>query len=217
MSFPLEYHAEVLGDGEGGVAAGTGPGVQGRWLAVVLLVVVAAVVLLVQAATRSWRRAGLLLLTLPLALVGGVLIAPLVGGVRTLGALLGLLAVLGIALRAGLLLVLQARPKQDGLRPAPDQVLRATRDRVGSVLLTALATAAVVLPFAVSGTVAGTELLHPLAVVVLGALVSSTVVVLLVLPAFLAGQARSAPAAAAGPEPVAVAPVPPRGEGDESP
>ncbi len=183
MSFPLEYHVEVLGDGDGGAAAATGLGVQGRWLAVVLLVVAAAVVLLLQAATRSWRSAGLLLLTLPLALVGGVLVAPLAGGVRTLGALLGLLAVLGIALRAGLLLVLQARPEQDGLRPGPDPVLRATRERVGAVLLTALATGAVVLPFAVSGTVAGTELLHPLAVVVLGALVSSTLVVLLVLPA----------------------------------
>jgi hypothetical protein len=85
------------------------------------------------------------------------------------------------------------------------------------VLLTALATAAVVLPFAVSGTVAGTELLHPLAVVVLGALVSSTVVVLLVLPAFLVGPAPSAPAGAGRPEPVAAASVPPRGEGDESP
>jgi len=224
MSFPLEYHAEVLGDGEGGgAAAGTGPDVQGRWLAVILLVVVAAVVLLVQAATGSWRRTGLLLLTLPLALAGGVLVAPLVGGIRTLGALLGLLAVLGIAMRAGLLLVLQARPEQDAGRPGRDQVLRATHDRVGPVLLTALATAAVLVPFAVSGTVAGTELLHPLAVVVLGALVSSTAVVLLVLPVFLVGRTSSAPAGedgpvrAPGPEPVAVAPVPPRGEGDESP
>jgi len=223
-SFPLEYHAEVLGDGEGGgAAAGTGPDVQGRWLAVILLVVVAAVVLLVQAATGSWRRTGLLLLTLPLALAGGVLVAPLVGGIRTLGALLGLLAVLGIAMRAGLLLVLQARPEQDAGRPGRDQVLRATHDRVGPVLLTALATAAVLVPFAVSGTVAGTELLHPLAVVVLGALVSSTAVVLLVLPVFLVGRTSSAPAGedgpvrAPGPEPVAVAPVPPRGEGDESP
>jgi Cu/Ag efflux pump CusA len=217
MTFPLEYHVEVLGDGDGGAAAATGPGVQGRWLAVILLVVAAAVVLLLQAATRSWRSAVLLLLTLPLAVVGGVLVAPLVGGVRTLGALLGLLAVLGIALRAGLLVVRQARPEQDGARPGPDLVLRATRERVGSVLLTALATAALVLPFAVSGTVAGTELLHPLAVVVLGALLSSTLVVLLVLPALLLGSARHRPAVAAAPEPAAVASGSPRGDGDESP
>ena len=217
MSFPLEYHVEVLGDGDGGAAAATGSGVQGRWLAVVVLVVVAAILLLLQAATRSWRSAWLLLLTLPLALVGGVLIAPLAGGVRTLGALLGLVAVLGIALRTGLLLVLHARPEQDGLRPGPDLVLRATRERVGPVLLTALATAALVLPFAVSGTVAGTELLHPLAVVVLGALLSSTLVVLLVLPALLLGTARHRPAVATAPEPAVVASGSPRGDGDESP
>ena len=146
-----------------------------------------------------------------------MLIAPLAGGVRTLGALLGLLAVLGIALRAGLLLVLHARPEQDGLRPGPDLVLRATRERVGPVLLTALATAALVLPFAVSGTVAGTELLHPLAVVVLGALLSSTLVVLLVLPALLLGTARHRPAVATAPEPAVVASGSPRGDGDESP
>jgi Cu/Ag efflux pump CusA len=216
MRFPLEYHAEVLGDGDGGAAtAATAAtaGIHGRWLALVLLVVAAAVVLLLQAATGSWRSVALLLLTLPLALVGGVLVAPLAGGVRTLGALLGLLAVLGIALRAGMLVVRSARPEQDGLPPGPESVLRATRERVGPVLLTALATAALVLPFAAFGTVAGTELLHPLAVVVLGALVSSTLVVLLVLPALLAGSARSRPAGAAGPEPAAVAPGAAEGRG----
>jgi Cu/Ag efflux pump CusA len=221
LAFPLEYHAEVLGDGDGGAAVAAGAGVRGRWLAAVMLVVAAAVVLLLQAATRSWRSAAMLVLTLPLALVGGVLTAPLAGGARTLGALLGLLAVLGIALRAGLLLVREfGRLEQDGVPPGPELVLRGTRERVGPVLLTALATAALVLPFAVSGTVAGTELLHPLAVVVLGALVSSTLVVLLVLPVLQLGTTRyrTVGAAAAEPEPVAAAvSVPPRGDVDETP
>ncbi|MFL6129399.1 MAG: efflux RND transporter permease subunit [Mycobacteriales bacterium] len=224
MSFPLEYRAEVLGTGDGGAAAAAGAGVRGRWLAAVLLVVAAAVVLLLQAATGSWRGTGLLVLTLPLALVGGVLTAPLAGGVRTLGALLGLLAVLGLALRAGLLLVREiGRLEQDGMRPGPGLVLHATRERVPPVLLTALATAALVLPFAMSGTVAGTELLHPLAVVVLGALVSSTLVVLLVLPVLQLGSARSRTAEAEPEPPPEPPPVPAavrgpaRGEVDETP
>jgi len=138
-----------------------------------------------------------------------VLTAYLAGGIRSLGAMLGLLAVLGIAVRGNLLLVrgyrrLDENGGNGGSRR--ELVLGVTRDRVPPTLLTALATAAAVLPLAVTGSVAGMEILHPLAVVVLGALVTSTLLTLLVLPAlylrFAAAAGRPGPAAA---EPAAAA------------
>ena len=178
LSYPLEYHAEVLDS-----AAVGGGGVDGRLLGLGLVALLAAF-LLVQALTRSWRTATLLVVLVPWGVLGGVLVAPLVGGLMSLGALLGLVAVLAVCVRHSLLLVhdIRTRPRdtsgQDG-----STVLAATRDRFGPVLLTTLALAVAMLPFAVSGGVAGTEILHPMAVVVLGGLVTATLLTLFVVPA----------------------------------
>jgi len=205
MSFPLEYHAEVLAD------LNPQHGSLRRTLAVALAAAV-AILLLLQAATSSWRTALLLFLTLPLAGAGGVLTAYLAGGIRSLGAMLGLLAVLGIAVRGNLLLVRGYQRLDEGAEndeyggSRRELVLGVTRDRVPPTLLTALATAAAVLPFAVTGSVAGAEILHPLAVVALGALVTSTLLTLLVLPALYLRFADAAGrAGSAAPEPAAAA------------
>ncbi len=188
LEYPLEYHAEVLDSGV--VGAG---GVDGRvlWLGLAALL---AAFLLMQALTRSWRTAALLLVLVPWGLLGGVLVAPLVGGLTSLGALLGLVAVLAVCVRHSLLLVHEIRTRpwdasgQDG-----SAVLGATRDRFGPVLLTTLALVAAMLPFAVFGGVAGAEILHPMAVVVLGGLVTATLLTLFVIPALyvrFVGDAR---------------------------
>ena len=98
MAMPLEFHAEVLSDAQQQ---------QGRFWRVggVALAVALGIFLLLQAAFGSWRLAALLFVTLPLSVVGGVLAACLVGGIRSLGALMGLLAVFGIAARNNVLLV----------------------------------------------------------------------------------------------------------------
>ncbi|MFF0557633.1 efflux RND transporter permease subunit [Streptomyces sp. NPDC004266] len=178
MPMPYEYHAEVQSD----VAHQ-----QSQDLHIAGLVVAALLgaFLLLQAAFGSWRAATLVLLALPLAGVGGVLTAFAVGGVTSVGALGGFLLVLGIAVRNLVLLVrgyqeTEARP--DGTVD-PQRIVDATRDRVGPVLLTALATAVAVLPAVVLGTIEGMEVLHPLAVVVLGGLVTSTLVTLFIVPA----------------------------------
>ncbi|HSV68271.1 MAG TPA: efflux RND transporter permease subunit [Mycobacteriales bacterium] len=176
LTYPLEYRAEVVSaTGE----QGSGPLVLGFALAAVV-----GIVLLLQAASRSWRVAALLLVTLPLAGVGGVLAGSLAGGIMSAGALTGFLVVLAVTVRHGLLLVRgYQRLAESEAVDGTELVRRGTRERVAPIMLTALATAAAVLPFAVSGGVAGTEILHPLAVVVLGGLVTSTLVTLFVLPA----------------------------------
>jgi Cu/Ag efflux pump CusA len=111
-----------------------------------------------------------------------VLAASLAGGLLTLGALVGLFTVLGIAARNGVVLVGAYRRLQDGALDH-EAVLRVTRERAGAILLTAVATAAVLLPPVLFGAVPGADVLHPLAAVVLGGLVTSTALALFVLPA----------------------------------
>jgi Cu/Ag efflux pump CusA len=192
LSMPLEYHAEVLGD----AAKRQADDRRVLGLAIAALV---GIFFLLQAAFRSWRAAILLFLTLPLACAGAVLTAFFVGGVTSLGALIGLFAVLGIAARNGIALLRECRrlEGQDGAPPGSEVVLAAARDRAGPIVVTALATAVALLPLVFltdsSGGVAGTEVLYPMAVVVLGGLVTSTLLSTLVLPAlYLRGRRRHA-------------------------
>jgi Cu/Ag efflux pump CusA len=178
VPMPYEYHAEVLGD-----ATVRQSGLRQVWAFGAAALI--GILLLCQAATGSWRRSALLLLVLPLAVVGGVLTAPLAGGANTAGALAGLFAVFGLAARGGLMLSrrIRALQSENGWGPDSHVVVEAAREQAVPVLRSALAVALVALPAAVLGSRAGLELLHPMAVTVLGGLVSLVVVLLLVLPA----------------------------------
>jgi len=200
MAMPLEFHAEVHSDTL--QKQGQFWRVGGAALAAAL-----AIFLLLQAAFSSWRLAALIFLVLPLSTVGGVLTASFVGGVRALGALMGLLAVFGIAARNAVLLV------KDFGRNTPadaDSVDRIVRDRAGSIVLSALAMVAAVLPLLFFGRVAGTEALFPFAVVVIGGLVTSTLVALFVVPAL---YLRFSPGRSPGPNPAGIEPTPRLSEG----
>jgi Cu/Ag efflux pump CusA len=142
-----------------------------------------AAVLLLQAAFGSWSLAGLFLLTLPVAGLGGVLLGGLAGG-TSLGTILGFLAVLVLAARNGLTLIWHYRnlEKELGQATSPELVLRGTRERFVPIAMTAIVSALALLPFALSGSAAGHEILQPMAVVALGGLVSATLVNLLVVP-----------------------------------
>lgn len=178
LSYPLEYHAEVL-DG-GAVRVG---GVDARVLGLALAALVAAFLLL-QALSRSWRIAALLCVLIPWGAVGGVLVSPLAGGLTSMGALLGLVAVLAVCVRHTVLLVDRVQNgAEEGPADGASVVLEATRDLLAPVLLASCALAAAVLPFVVFGDVLGAENLRPMAVVVLGGLVTSTLLTLFVVPA----------------------------------
>jgi Cu/Ag efflux pump CusA len=174
---PLEYHAEVMSD----LAQANG---QDRTMLALAVGTALIILLLFQAAFDSWGRAAMALALLPLSLVGGVVANLLDGGALSLAAMLGLVTVLGLTARHVLLLVSGYR-HLEAVEELPDRrelVLGATRERVGSIVLSAAATAAVFLPVVVAGTRPGTEVLHPMAAVVVGGLVSSLLVTLLVVP-----------------------------------
>jgi Cu/Ag efflux pump CusA len=177
VEFPLESHAEVL------------PLTRQREVAqgILLSVIGAAAIgiyLVLQAAFGSWRLAALVFLALPAAVVGGVLVALVTGIGGSLGALIGLIAVLGIAIRNGVVLVDQYRQlaRDEGLEHGSDLALRGARERFGPILTTALVVAGALLPFAVLGGRAGLEIVHPMALVILGGLVSTTLINLFIVP-----------------------------------
>jgi CzcA family heavy metal efflux pump len=151
------------------------------WLGLATLVLL---LLLLQVAFRSWRLAWLLLLTLPMALVGGVLAAWGALGTITLGALVGFFTVLGIAARNGILMIAHFRhlEEEEGVPFGRDLVIRGAAERLSPILMTALATALALLPLVINGYRPGQEIEYPMAVVILGGLATSTLLNLFILP-----------------------------------
>jgi Cu/Ag efflux pump CusA len=130
----------------------------------------------------------MLLLTLPVALAGGVIAAAASGVTLSFAAMGGLLAVLGIAVRQGVLMISRYRELRlhEGRTFGPELIREGTRDQAPAILMTALVTAAAVLPFAVYGARAGHEALGPLAVVILGGLATTLLYTLGIVPALYA-------------------------------
>ena len=186
ISFPFEYRAEVLGDAVQQQA-------DYRRVAAIAAVVVLLSFLILQAATGSWRFAAALLVTLPVAVTGGVLIAPLVGGVRSIGVLVALFALLALAIRQALVFVRRARELGEEPGASPDQAVRQAVGEVApSVIGVALVMAALLVAPAVMGTTAGLEAFHPFAVSMLAGLVTGTAVSLIAVPAFYLAIANRA-------------------------
>jgi Cu/Ag efflux pump CusA len=174
--FPLEYHAEVLEQTTTSQEINLGR-VVGFGIAAVI-----AIFLLLQAAVSSWRLASLAFLTLPVALVGGVLAALIDGATLSLGSLIAFLALLGIAARNGIMLIHRFQRLRVDEAFGAELVQRGARDRLAPTLTVAVATAAVVLPFVIMGDVAGLEIVNPMAIVILGGLITSTLLSLFILP-----------------------------------
>ena len=141
----------------------------------------------------STRLALLIFLTIPFALIGGVLGVILSGGVLSLGALVGFVTVLGIAARNGIMLVSHYRhlETEEGVPFGEELVIRGSEERLAPILMTALATGLALLPIILGGTRPGHEIEHPLAVVIVGGLMTSTILNLLLVPALYLRYGRA--------------------------
>jgi Cu/Ag efflux pump CusA len=150
--------------------------------------------LLLQAAFASWRIAALFTLTLPVSLSGGVLAAFIARSDMSLGVLAGFLAVLAIAARGGVAVITRAQALEHNGRSGPSAaVLQASGERLGATVTTAIATAVALVPLIVTGVIPGQEIAQPIAVVVLGGLVTATLATAFLVPAVYAAFG-SAPA-----------------------
>ncbi len=175
--FPTGYHAELLGEYQERQAAAKRMRIFGIGAAI-------AIFLLLQASFGSWRLATLSLFTLPIALAGGVLAAFADDRVLSLGSLVGFYTVFGIAARNGILMInhFQHLEREEGETFGPALVLRGARERLSPILMTSLATGLALVPLVVAGRIPGHEIEYPLAVVILGGLITSTLLNLFVVP-----------------------------------
>ena len=194
IPFPTGYHPEVLGEYAERQSA------QDRLLFLAIGAAI-GVFLLLQASFGNTRLALLSFLTLPSALVGGVLAAYLSGGVLSLGSLIGFFTVLGIAARNGIMMInhFQHLERHEGMAFGPDLVLRGARERLSPILMTALATGLALVPLVIAGDLPGAEIEHPLAIVILGGLITSTLLNLFIVPSLYLRFGRGIIAAAPSP------------------
>ena len=184
--FPFEYRAEILG------SAAERQALLYRLIAVTVGVLI-GVLLLLQAAFSSWRRAAGLLVTLPAALLGAFVVVWLLGGSLSIGVIGGLIVVFAFAVRHGILIVdqYQRLEHEPGANFDPDLILGGAQARFAPLLISAAVIALVAAPLVVLGGGAGLEILRPMAAVVLGGLVTSTIFALFVVPVVVFGTGPS--------------------------
>lgn len=178
INFPLEYRAELLGEYAERQAAQDS-------IFVAAIAATLIIFALLRVSLKSWRLAILSFLSLPMALMGGVLAAFLVGGgVISLGSLVGFLTILGIAARNGIMMInhFQHLEEFEGETFGPALVLRGARERVAPIMMTALTAGLALVPLVLAGNIPGHEIEHPMAIVILGGLITSTLLNLFVVP-----------------------------------
>lgn len=129
------------------------------------------------------RLSSIVLLNLPLALIGGVFIVYFTSGVISIASTIGFISLFGIASRNGILLVSRYRVLQAEGRNMAETIIEGSLDRLNPILMTALTTGLALIPLALAGAEAGNEIQSPMAVVILGGLMSSTFLNLAVIPA----------------------------------
>lgn len=177
LEFPLGYHAELFGEYAEREAAQ-------RQLILAGAIAVVAIFFLLVTSFENLRLATLTFFTLPWALVGGLLAAYATNGVLSLGSLVGLLTILGIATRNGIMMIshFQHLEEEEGEAFGPELVKRGAKERIAPIMMTALTTGLALVPLVITGNIPGQEIEYPMAVVILGGLVTSTLLNLLVVP-----------------------------------
>jgi len=176
-SYPLEYRAELLGEFKERQSATD---------RITALSIVAAigVFLLLQASFTNGRLATLSFLTLPIALIGGIIAAYITGGIISLGSLIGFFTVLGIVARNGIMLIshYQHLEQEEGVAFGPQLVLQGASERLVPIIMTVLTTGLALIPLILTGEIPGQEIEYPMAIVILGGLITATLLNLFVVP-----------------------------------
>ena len=178
IDFPLGYHAELVGEYAERQAASRRITIAGALAALVIF-------FLLRVSLGTWRLAVMSFLSLPMAMVGGLLAAFLFsGGILSLGSLVGFLTILGVAARNGIMLIshYQHLEEFEGQPFGLELVIRGARERIAPIMMTALTAGLALAPLAVTGNLPGHEIEHPMAIVILGGLVTSTLVNLFIVP-----------------------------------
>ncbi|MDE2773140.1 MAG: efflux RND transporter permease subunit [Gemmatimonadota bacterium] len=176
VSLPVDYFVQYGGQFESGLEAT-------RRIGILSLLSVFAIFLIMFGTFRSVRTALLLMVNLPLALAGGVAAVLLIGGTINVATLVGFITLFGIAVRNGILLVTRYRDLHEGGLSRAASIRRGSMERLAPILMTALTAGLALIPLALGIGEPGKEIQAPLAVVVLGGLLTSTFLNMVVVPA----------------------------------
>jgi Cu/Ag efflux pump CusA len=178
VELPPEYRVEYGGQAES-QAAGV------RQIAIAAVAALALMILALFGALRSWRMVAQALINVPLALVGSVIAVMLTGGVVSMATLVGFVTLCGIASRNTIMMLNHYvhLVREEGEQFGEQMIIRGSLERLVPVLMTALTAGLALIPLVVTRHAPGKEILYPVAVVILGGLVSSTLLDMIVTPA----------------------------------
>ena len=167
IELPEDYHVEYGGQFENEENAS-------RTILLASVFAVMVIFLLLYNQFRSLVQSAVILVNLPLALIGGVLVLWLTGGELSIPALIGFISLFGIATRNGMLLIERYNDLRHEGHSVVESVIRGSVDRLNPILMTALTTALALIPLALGGDLPGNEIQSPMAKVILGGLATST-------------------------------------------
>jgi Cu/Ag efflux pump CusA len=175
ISLPEGYHVEYGGQFESQQSAS-------RTLLVTSILSILVIYLLLYMEFRNARESGVILLNLPFALIGGVLVLRFTSGEVSIPAIIGFISLFGIATRNGMLLISRYNLlRSEGVGLA-ESVRRGSADRMNPILMTALTSALALIPLAMRGDLPGNEIQAPMACVILGGLITSTLLNIYIIP-----------------------------------
>ena len=175
VSLPEGYHIAYGGQFESEQAAS-------RTLLLTSLMSIIVIYLLLYMEFKSFSESGVVLLNLPLALIGGVFALCLTGGEVSIPAIIGFISLFGIATRNGMLLISNYTRLQEQGMGLYESVVEGSLDRLNPILMTALSSALAMIPLAVGGDLPGNEIQSPMAKVILGGLLTSTLLNGFIIP-----------------------------------
>ena len=176
VRLPQNYYIEYGGQFESEAAAS-------RMLAWATLGALFVILMLLYQQFHNIPESLLILSNMPLALIGGVLILVITGGELNIPAIIGFISLIGITTRNGMLLISRYNALEAEGVPLHERIMRGSSDRLLPIVMTALTSALALIPLAINGNAPGNEIQSPMAVVILGGLLSATVLNVFVVPA----------------------------------
>ena len=176
VRLPQNYSIEYGGQFESEAAAS-------RMLAWATLGALLVILMLLYQQFHNIPESLLILSNMPLALIGGVLILVITGGELNIPAIIGFISLIGITTRNGMLLISRYNALEAEGVPLHERIMRGSSDRLLPIVMTALTSALALIPLAINGNAPGNEIQSPMAVVILGGLLSATVLNVFVVPA----------------------------------
>ena len=153
-----------------------------RTLLLTSILAIFIIFLLLYGEFKDITLSGIVLINLPLALIGGVLAVYFSSGVISIPSIIGFITLFGIATRNGILLISRYKHLQEDGEPLYETILHGSIDRLSPILMTALTAALALIPLVINGDKPGNEIQSPMAVVVLGGLLTSTLLNIYVIP-----------------------------------